>query len=756
MKRVFVIFVFLLLTVSGLSGQVKRIGGQVVPNYPTDTLAFPVIRANGKNVDSLANANKNTANTRADSIKTAVNSHIPRLDTRADSLKNAVNNQVVRIDTRADSIKAAMNNHVPRLDMRADSIKTVMSTHIPRLDARADSIKNGLDTIRGYIFDVRSAGATGGGIVDDGWAIKLAISAGHKRIYLPAGTYYISDDQIAITQNVFNLRAKGLEFFGDGMGKTIIKLPSIIHLPGNRELIHLGDTAISVHDFTVICADSITENADFTCINVDYPRGHIFNIEITNLHGRPPAGAGGIGMYNTYNIEDGNLNTLVENCYIHDCTKATAIGVNSCGNVIRSNKISNIGNLTTMHGMYVQGGNNIITDNYISGISGYAIHGHKAVQGIDGSGDRYSRNTIVNCRYGVICDGLISDGSNVKIPNGAPLTRFVTISENVFQYNGAVDISSYCPSIITGNITDGNYGANFLTSSGGSIISNNLIRQFYPTATADYLINIGANDVFSNNNILNISAASVVIRANDSAIVKGNNILMNGASTAISFSARGVRIEDNIIRSYKDSPLLYFGSADSFYVKNNYFYASGNYKICEVNFSTRCGTIENNDIPNGYLRFDGVSPNVILRTNHIPGGISNAGNTRIKILKETRELFYGIQNMSIPEGLLIKYNATHDSVTEVAKTDSVFIGITVSRVDNPNRIYYAGGVGITVDGVWTDGPWTVGNVGIISSSDQALIHDTGSNLPPKYGWSYIVFLNSGTSGVAKVYLAKTL
>jgi hypothetical protein len=67
MKRIFVIL--MLLAVScGLFGQVKRIGGRVVPNYPGDSLAFRVVIINGINIDSLVRANAIYFDTRIDSV----------------------------------------------------------------------------------------------------------------------------------------------------------------------------------------------------------------------------------------------------------------------------------------------------------------------------------------------------------------------------------------------------------------------------------------------------------------------------------------------------------------------------------------------------------------------------------------------------------------------------------------------------------------------------------------------------------------
>ena len=46
------------------------------------------------------------------------------------------------------------------------------------------------------------------------------------------------------------------------------------------------------------------------------------------------------------------------------------------------------------------------------------------------------------------------------------------------------------------------------------------------------------------------------------------------------------------------------------------------------------------------------------------------------------------------------------------------------------------------DGVLTDGAWTVGNVGVPSTTVAGKVHDSGSQVPPSSG-GYMIFMDSG-------------
>jgi len=106
----------------------------------------------------------------------------------------------------------------------------------------------------------------------------------------------------------------------------------------------------------------------------------------------------------------GNQYARVEDCDFHDSLTACGLGCNASGNIIRNCTFTNIGSTSHQHGIYIQGGYNLVEGCVFMGNAGAAIHGHKAVPNIDASGDRYIGNLIVDAgTYGIVVDSTPND-----------------------------------------------------------------------------------------------------------------------------------------------------------------------------------------------------------------------------------------------------------------------------------------------------------------------------------------------------------
>lgn len=131
-------------------------------------------------------------------------------------------------------------------------------------------------------------------------AVTAAAALGHKSLYLPAGTYKISGTSgvlLALTSNDFRL-------FGDGVGKTIIKLEDSLTLSGSVTMIRLTGDGQEVFGLTIDGGTGHTLGAhDITGISIYTPATNSFVhlIECYNISGGSAAGGAAISTYDTWN-----------------------------------------------------------------------------------------------------------------------------------------------------------------------------------------------------------------------------------------------------------------------------------------------------------------------------------------------------------------------------------------------------------------------------------------------------------------------
>ncbi len=160
------------------------------------------------------------------------------------------------------------------------------------------------------LIDVRSRGAKGDGVTDDGRiiqdAIDEAVSLGGGRVYLPAGIYAVGAQ--------LNVVGDGVRIGGDGPG-SVIRLAdrALANDVGRRHLLHVRGSRFRLHHLTIDGNGSnqtIDENLDLVQFGVESSNGN--------------DGVAGAPRYD---------DLKVVRCYMHDAV-TRHIRVNQCDHVV--------------------------------------------------------------------------------------------------------------------------------------------------------------------------------------------------------------------------------------------------------------------------------------------------------------------------------------------------------------------------------------------------------------------------------------
>lgn len=130
-------------------------------------------------------------------------------------------------------------------------------------------------------------------------AYAAAVAAGTKKIYMPAGTYLLTAADWAATGHQLYIIDPDVEWFGDGIGKTIIKIAENTTYQANDAVVLIVDAPRAhIHDFTIQGPNAYTAN--------DYPVGislraldpYVHDVEIVNFSGPSASGnSGAIGVH---------------------------------------------------------------------------------------------------------------------------------------------------------------------------------------------------------------------------------------------------------------------------------------------------------------------------------------------------------------------------------------------------------------------------------------------------------------------------
>lgn len=138
--------------------------------------------------------------------------------------------------------------------------------------------------------------------------IATAAAAGHRRLYLPAGTYKI---QRTTAGNVLAIAADNFELFGDGPGKTILKWADNLTFSSSVDIITIAFSGAhqSIHDLTLNGGTGHTLNNSYPngiLFGEGSTHGHAYNLEITSMNGAGGAGVYCLGSYMSWNFKDIN------------------------------------------------------------------------------------------------------------------------------------------------------------------------------------------------------------------------------------------------------------------------------------------------------------------------------------------------------------------------------------------------------------------------------------------------------------------
>ena len=302
--------------------------------------------------------------------------------------------------------------------------------------------------IDGADVNVKDFGAVGDGVADDTAAIQAALTSGASEVFIPDGTYLISNltSGSAITVNNLNIIGTG----------TILCTTAGIELIGNNN---------RVEGITIKRA---TKSTSLVMIYINYGLGiygdnnHVKNIEVYNMNG-PGISIGGKNntvsdVYSHDNIAGMISNNTTRNLtvsdsrFIYNDVVATsgADGI-LCSRTNVGVTISNCDlSYNSEHGLYFQGQNGIFVDNRVFGNTGDGLKfGSYDDQGYSYGGE--TLDTWVQGKAG-------TPGYNgVDGANGWGL-RSILISNNIIQDNtsGIYFQPSAKDVVIEGNILNNN------------------------------------------------------------------------------------------------------------------------------------------------------------------------------------------------------------------------------------------------------------------------------------------------------------
>lgn len=445
-----------------------------------------------------------------------------------------------------------------------------------------------------------------GGCTVAGSDLAAAVASATVCLEIPAGDYTLSGSGGVLLQT----SAPNLDIGGAGIGQTVIHVTGGVALTQDLIALRLLGAGQRVHDLTIAFGTGYAGPWGTGGISVYTPaeRVTIERVEITGGYSGDGARGYGIATYQPYNVQGGAQYVTVRDSWIHDGGTSGMV-INSSNNTIDNNHVAGVGTNGLSHGLYMQGGYNLVEDNTIEGVTGWSIHGYKQVPNIDASGDRYIGNTSINPGLGHV------------IVNG-PLTRSATIAQNVFRNTAGRRNTNavWCngvPCLIQGNTLEDVFvttGAGWIDDSGGSVIEGNTLTT---TGTPpDGPINfagirtIGTGAVISNNTLTLNLGAGIAVMGND-AIVQSNQIRVSGSAIGLTLRGDGGVIQSNRITSTGSGAALIFtlSGPTNLLMTGNYLRRTTG-ALFSLNLAGVTGRISGNMYDGSYT-FSNAAPGVV-------------------------------------------------------------------------------------------------------------------------------------------------
>jgi hypothetical protein len=435
-------------------------------------------------------------------------------------------------------------------------------------------------------------------------SLVQAEASAARCLHLPAGVY---TSPVLAGGVWLSATADNLEVYGDGIGKSVLRVTDGLTLTSDLIALRLLGKGQHIHDLTVQVGTGYSGPWGIGGINIYSPAEHALleRIEVVGGYSFDGARGYGIGTYQPYNYLGGAQWVTIRDNFIHDGL-ATGIGINSNNNIIENNHVARVGLNSLSHGVYAQGGNNFYEGNTIDQATGWAIHGHKQVPNLDGSGDRIIGNLILNPGLG----GVVIDSTG-----SPPLTRYATIQGNTLRNTGGHRSSGiWCngvPCVIDGNVLEDTYvtnGSGWIEDNAGSIITNNILTTLNaPDGATNYsMIRSTAvtGATIANNRLVNGQYGGGIVVSGARHTIQGNTVLMTASgSQGLYLSGDMLLVQGNRLESTAGAYVLAIGSPlTNLTMTGNYLRRAGD--LCNLNLSGVTGRIADN-VYDGTFRYTG-------------------------------------------------------------------------------------------------------------------------------------------------------
>lgn len=301
---------------------------------------------------------------------------------------------------------------------------------------------------------------------------------------IPVGIYPITQS----SGYWLNITTDDMELRGAGVGKTVLQLTGAITLTGSLSIIRTNAARTWIHDLSIVNDATIAAPPNTTMYGVmahydpytgtmrGATYGRFERLDIAGMWGNTAAGGFGVFLGQYPGLHGGWGWHTVRDVTVHDSPDGTGMLIGAHGSTVEDSCVINVGGSSfTKHGLYIQSGYNLIQNNYLERAGAFAIHGYKNAAGMDGSGDRYIGNTIINPGFQAIIAtvnalgnrNVTIDGNTIRVTDGHPINGIVSDAPAVIVNNTFEDVRK------------GGCGAVIRTFGAGTTIANN--RIVFPT-----------------------------------------------------------------------------------------------------------------------------------------------------------------------------------------------------------------------------------------------------------------------------------